>query len=100
MVKSVAASIPVTIYKLAKGNFDGVPYPTERPQAEENPYVHNVNPPQPEAAPKTPTFQVREDTPWSNTMPVSINLFDARADWPIPTVPAPTVKAEKTEVSS
>ena len=49
MVKSAAASIQVMVYILAKGKFDGVPYPTERPQAEENPSIHNFSPPQPEA---------------------------------------------------
>ena len=31
-------------------------------------------------------------------MPASMNLCVARADWPIPPTPAPTVKVEKTEV--
>ena len=30
MVNSTATSIPVMVYNLAKGKFDGVPYPTER----------------------------------------------------------------------
>ena len=84
VVKSAVVFIPVMVYNLAKGKFDRVPYPSERTQAEENPSVHNSNPPQPEAAPNSPTFQVREDTPWPNTMPASMNLFKARADWPIP----------------
>ena len=98
MVKSAAMSILVTVYNLAKGKFDGVPCPTEGPQAEENPSAPNCNAPQSEAAPNVPTFQVREDIPWPNTIPASTNLFEARADWPIPPMPAPTVKEEKTEV--
>ena len=58
----------------------------------------NCNPLQPEATPNAPTFQVGEDTPWSNTMPAFTNLFKARADWPIPSMPAPTMKVEKMEV--
>ena len=84
MVKSAAVSIPVMVYNLAKGKFDGVPYPTEKPQAEEIPSDHNSNPPPLEAIPNVPTFQVREDTPWPNTKSASMNLFEARADWPIP----------------
>ena len=37
VVKSAAASIPVTVYNLAQGKFEGIPNPTGRPQAEENP---------------------------------------------------------------
>ena len=98
MAKSAATSIPVTEYNLVKRKFDIVPYPTVRPQAEENPSIYNSNAPQPETIPNAPTFQVRKDTPWPSTMPASINLFEARADWPIPPTPAPTVKVENTEV--
>ena len=53
---------------------------------------------QPEAAPAVTTLQTREDTPWPNTVPVSTNLFEARASWPIPPAETPTVvKMEKTE---
>ena len=54
--------------------------------------------PLPEAIPNAPTFQVREDTPWPNTVPASTNLFKARADWPIPPMQTPKVKVEKVEV--
>ena len=37
VVKSAAASIPVTVYHLVQGKFDGIPYPTGRLQVEENP---------------------------------------------------------------
>ena len=37
MVKSAAISIQVTIYNLVQGKFEGIPYPTGRPQVEENP---------------------------------------------------------------
>ena len=86
------------VYNLAKGNFDGVPYLTERPQAEENPSIYNFKPPQPEVIPHAPTFQVRENTPWPSTIPASMNLFEARADWPIPPMQTPTVKVEKADI--
>ena len=63
MVKLAATSIPLTVYNLAKRKFDRVPHPKERPQAEGNPSIHKSNPPQPEAIPNAPTFQVRGDTP-------------------------------------
>ena len=69
------------VYNLAKGKFDGVPYPTERPQTEKNPSIDNSNPSPLEAIPNAPTFQVREDTPWPKTESASTNLFEARADW-------------------
>ena len=62
LVKSAATSILVMVYNLVKGKFDEVPYPTERPQ--ENPFVHNSNPPPLEAIPNVP---VREATPWPST---------------------------------
>ena len=83
MVKSAAASILVTVYNFAKRKFDGVPYPIERPQAEEIPSVYNSNPPSLEAIPNAPTFQVREDTlgltqsqpPWTYLKPGWIGQF-------------------------
>ena len=98
MVKSTATSILVTVNNLAQGKFKGIPYPTGRPQVEENPSTHNCYPPQAEATPNAPTFQVTEDTPWPNTVPASTNLFEARADWPISPMQTPNVKVEKTEV--
>ena len=68
-------SILVTVYNLAQGKFYGIPYPAGRPQVEENPSAPNCNPPQPETSPNVPTFQVREDTPWPNSVPASMNLF-------------------------
>ena len=90
--------ILVTVYNLAKATFDGVPYPSERPQAEENPSVHNSSPLQSQAALNGQTFQVREDTPWPNSIQISMNLFKARADCPIPPMQAPSVKLAKAEV--
>ena len=84
------------MYNLAQGKFEGTPYPTGRPQ--ENPSAPNCSSPQPEAILNASTFQVREDAPWSNTVPASMNLFKARADWPIPPMQIPTVKVEKVEV--
>ena len=36
-VKSPVTSIPVTVYNFAQGKLRGIPYPTGRPQVEENP---------------------------------------------------------------
>ena len=98
VVKSAAISILLMVYNLAKQKFDGVPYPIEISQAGENPSIHNSTPPQLEAIPNAPTFQVREDTSLPDTVPASTNLFKARADWAIPPTPAPSVKVENTEV--
>ena len=46
MVKSAATSIPVTVYNLAQGTFEGIPYPTGRLQVEENPSAPSCNTPQ------------------------------------------------------
>ena len=51
IVKSAATSIPVTVYNVAQGKFEGNPYLEGRPQVEENSSTPNCNPPQPEAAP-------------------------------------------------
>ena len=84
VVKLAATTIPVTVYNLAQIKFEGIPHPTGRPRAEENMSAPSSNPPQPEGTPNALVFQVREDTPWPNTIPASMNLFEARADWPIP----------------
>ena len=47
-----------------------------------------------------PTIQVREDTPWPNTIPASTSLFEARAGWPVPPTLAPSMKVENREVLS
>ena len=53
---------------------------------------------QPEATPAVTTCQVREETPWPNTMSASTNLFEARANWPLPPTETPAViKMEKTD---
>ena len=100
LVKSAVTSIPATVYNLVKGKFKGIPYPTGWLQVEENPSAPSCNMSQqrqqPEATPNVTNFQVREDTPWPNTMPASTNLFEARANWPIPPAETPAVKMEKT----
>ena len=53
-VRSTAESIPVTVYKLATGQFVEVPHQTTRPQNE------GSNPPPLEAIPNTPP---RQNTP-------------------------------------
>ena len=37
VVKSASTSIPVTVYNLVQGKFEGIPYPKGRPQVEGNP---------------------------------------------------------------
>ena len=73
VVKSTATSIPLTVYNLVQGKFEGIPYPTGRPQVQENPSTPSCNIPQqsqqPEGTPTAISLQAREDTSWSNTMP-------------------------------
>ena len=95
MAKSAATLTPVTVYNLAQGKFEGILYPTEKPQEEEGPSAPRCKNPQgkqqPEAPVTTTAPQNREDTPWSITVPAFTNLFNARASWPIPPTRAPTV---------
>ena len=81
MVKSAAMSFPVTVYNLAKGKFDEVPYSTGRPQIEGNLSIQNSNPPPLEDIPNVP---IREGSHRPNAGSASENLFKARKDWPIP----------------
>ena len=80
VTKSAATSIPVTVYNLAQGKAEGVPYPTGKPQEEEGPSAYSSNNPQERQQPETGATatapQNRDDTPWPNTMPASTNLFD------------------------
>ena len=71
--------------------FAEVPYPSERPQAEENPSIDDSNLLSLEAIHNAP---VRQDTPWPSIESAPENLFETRKDWPIPPTPAPTVKTE------
>ena len=91
MVKSTAMSILITVCNLTKGKFSEIPYPTERPQNEGNPSVHNSNSPPLEDIPIAP---VRDATPWPSPGSASENLFEARKDWQVHPTPAPTVKTE------
>ena len=98
-VKSAATSISVTVYNLVQGRFEGIPYPTGKPQQKENPSTHSCNTPQEREQPVAVAPHNREDTPWPNTMPASTNLIDVRASCPIPPTETPTVvKMEKTEI--
>ena len=101
VIKSAGTSIPVNVYNLGQGKFEGIPYPSGRPQEEENPSSPSCNMPQKrqqlEATPTVTTCQVRENTQWPNTVPVSRNLFEARENWSIPPTERPTVKIKKTE---
>ena len=86
-VTTIATSIPVTVYTLAQGKFKDILYPAGKSQEKENPSTpsdNNLLVDQPSEAAATATVpQNREDTPWSNTMPASDNLFVERASWPI-----------------
>ena len=78
---SVVETIPITMHSLAKKSETT---PIEKPLLDLNPSI-----PSPvDDVPNVPVFKVREDTPWPNTEPIDTNLFEARADWPIP--PSPT----------
>ena len=73
-----ATAIPVTVHKLATGQFPEAPCPTSL-----------------EDIPKAP---IRHGTPWPNAGSTSEDLFETRKDWPIPPTPAPTsVPTMKTE---
>ena len=82
--------IPVTVYNLAQGKFKEVSYPTRKSQEGEGPSAPSGKTPpeeqQPKAAATASVPQNREDTPWPSTMPASMNLFVARASWPIPSI--------------
>ena len=88
MVRSTAESIPVTIHKLATGQFAEVPHPTHRSL--------NDSPPPLEDIPSAPVILV---TPWPNAGLASENLFETRKDWPIPLLQSPhpnsTIKTEE-----
>ena len=82
--------IPVTVYNLNQGKFKEESYPARKSQEEESPSTPsgNTSPEeqQPEAAATATALQNREDTPWPIAMPASMNLFIARASWPIPPI--------------
>ena len=86
-----ATSIPVTVYKLATGQFVEVSYPTARPQNGGHPSTQSSNPPPLRDIPNTP---IRQGTPWPHTGSTSENHFETRKDWPIPPTPSPTIKTE------
>ena len=95
---TVPKPMPVTVYNLAQGKFEGIPYPTGKLQEEEGPPTPSCNTPQERQQPEVAAPQNREDTSWPNTMSASTNLFDVRASWPIPPTEAPTiVKTEQAE---
>ena len=87
---TISSLIPVTVYNLAQGKFKGVPYPARKSQEEEGPSAPSGNNPpeeqQPKAVATTTALQNREDTPSTNTMPASDNLFVKRASCPIPPI--------------
>ena len=87
--------IPLTVYNVPSAKIQEVPRSSmQKPQGGEVPLIPNLNNPpmeqQPTALqPKAPatasaaTLPTRDDTPWSNSVLVSTNLFVARS-WPIP----------------
>ena len=99
--------IPVTVYNLTQSRIQEIPNPTIRKfQGKEGPSTPNrYNPPQvqqPKATSTATAPQTREDIPWPNAIPVSTNLYVARASWPIPPneTSTPTfIKMEKAEGS-
>ena len=97
--------IPVIVYNLAQSKIQEIHNPQIRKyQGEEGHFTPNGDNPseaqQPDATTTVTAPQTRVDTPWPNTMPASINLFVARASWPIPPSETSTlifVKMEKAE---
>ena len=87
IVRPTAESIPVTVYKLAMGQFAEVPHPTTRSLNE------NSNPPPLEYIPNAP---VRQGTPWPNVGSASVNLFKTRKDWPFPPYSSPHHQNRRT----
>ena len=73
--RSTAESVPVTVYKLATGQFAEVPNQKTRPQNE------GSNPPPLEYIPHAPP---RQSTPWPNSGSTFENLLETRKDWLIP----------------
>ena len=63
---TAATSIPVTVYNLTQGKFEGIHYPTGKPQEEKGPSTPSCSNPQerqqPEAAFTATAPQHREDT--------------------------------------
>ena len=97
--------IPVTVYNPAQSKIQEIPNPPMRRfQGEENPFILNgdnsTKVQQPKATAIAAALQTRQDTPWPNTIPASINLFVTRVSWPIPqSKPSPPmfIKREKAE---
>ena len=63
VVKSAATSIPVTVYNLVQGKFEGIPYPMGRPLSGRKsfwPQLQDIpqQRQQPEAAPAVTTLQI------------------------------------------
>ena len=87
VVRSKVESIPVTLHKLAMGQFAEVPHPTTRSL--------NDNPPPLEDIPSAP---VRQGYPLAQCRFGIRESVQTRKDWPIPhtpvPTPAPTIKTE------
>ena len=74
--------LPVTLMNLAKGKFQETPPKGSSPANNNSPPLEDI--------------LARAGTQWSETEPLSENLFESRKDWPIPPVPTstPTIKFE------
>ena len=57
-----AKSIPVTVYNLAQGKFERIPYPIGKSQEEEGPSTPSCNTPQERQQPEAAAPHNREDT--------------------------------------
>ena len=88
IVRSTAQSIPMTIHKLATGQFAEVPHPTTRSISDNPPPLEDI-----------PSAPLRQGTPWPNAGSASENLFETRKDRSIsPTLvpaPIPTIKIQE-----
>ena len=78
-------AMPVTMHKLATGQFVEASSPTAKPQNGGHPSVQN--PPPLEDISKASVIQ---GTPWPKAEPTSENLFETKKNWPIPPAPVPT----------
>ena len=79
MVRSTVESIPVSIHKLAMGQFAKVPCPTTRSISDNPLPLEDIV-----------SALVRQGIPWPNAGMASENLFKTRKDWSIPPTPVPT----------
>ena len=94
-----ATSIPVTVYNLVQGKFEGIPYPTGKPQKEEGPLAPSCSNPRKDSNWKLQSLPQpnRTGNIPHGLIPYQLptNLFDAKASWPI----FPSREKDLTQIS-